>query len=168
MVVIGLGPGGEATATELAKAASKVVGIDERLVGGECPYYGCIPSKMIIRAADVLEEGRRIPGLAGESDVRPDWARSRTGSVTRRPTTGTTRSPSSGSRTPARRSCGARAAGRSAHGRGRTARPTRRSEGVVLNPGTSPAAPPIEGLADTPYWTNRDVLRIGRCPARSP
>ena len=74
VVVVGLGPGGEATATQLAKAGLSVVAVDERLVGGECPYYGCIPSKMIIRAADVLAEGRRIPALAGESDVRPDWS----------------------------------------------------------------------------------------------
>ena len=36
--------------------------------------------------------------------------------------------------------------------------------GVVLNPGTAPVAPPIEGLADTPYWTNRDMLRIESVP----
>ena len=38
------------------------------------------------------------------------------------------------------------------------------SRGVVLNPGTSPSAPPIDGLADTPYWTNRDILRIESVP----
>ena len=37
--------------------------------------------------------------------------------------------------------------------------------GVVLNTGTRPATPPIDGLADTPFWTNRDVLRIDT-PAR--
>ena len=91
VVVIGLGPGGEAAATELAQAGLAVVAVDERLVGGECPYYGCIPSKMVIRAADVLAEGRRIAGLAGAADVRPDWsAGPRPGSATRPPTTGTT------------------------------------------------------------------------------
>ena len=74
MVVVGLGPGGEATATELAKAGLSVVGVDERLVGGECPYFGCIPSKMVIRAANLLADGRRIDGIAGSADVRPDWA----------------------------------------------------------------------------------------------
>ncbi len=39
------------------------------------------------------------------------------------------------------------------------------ARGVVLNPGTRPAAPPIEGLADTPYWTNRDVLRVDTLPS---
>ena len=54
LVVLGLGPGGEHLATEAAKAGLAVVGVDERLVGGECPYYGCVPSKMAIRAANTL------------------------------------------------------------------------------------------------------------------
>ena len=74
VVVVGLGPGGEFLATQLAQAGLAVVGIDRRLVGGECPYYGCIPSKMIVRAADVVAEGRRVPEFAGRSTVAPDWA----------------------------------------------------------------------------------------------
>ncbi|MBO0705634.1 MAG: NAD(P)/FAD-dependent oxidoreductase, partial [Candidatus Dormibacteraeota bacterium] len=73
-VVVGLGPGGEEVARRLLEAGLSVVGIEERLLGGECPYYGCIPSKMMIRAANLLTEGRRIPGMAGDSTVRPDWA----------------------------------------------------------------------------------------------
>ena len=74
VVVVGLGPGGESVATQLAQAGLSVVAVDRRLVGGECPYYGCIPSKMVIRAADVLAEGRRIPDFAGQSTVTSDWA----------------------------------------------------------------------------------------------
>ena len=74
VVVVGLGPGGESAATQLAKAGLKVVGVDRRLAGGECPYFGCIPSKMMIRAADVLAEARRVADLAGESTVTPDWS----------------------------------------------------------------------------------------------
>ncbi len=51
VVVIGLGPGGEYAAGALAEAGLHVTGIESRLVGGECPYYGCVPSKMMIRAA---------------------------------------------------------------------------------------------------------------------
>lgn len=65
VVVLGLGPGGESVASELAKAGLSVVGVDRRLVGGECPYFGCVPSKMMIRAADALAEAGRITGLAG-------------------------------------------------------------------------------------------------------
>ena len=44
VIVIGMGPGGEAAAGELAEAGLSVIGVESRLVGGECPYYGCIPS----------------------------------------------------------------------------------------------------------------------------
>jgi pyruvate/2-oxoglutarate dehydrogenase complex dihydrolipoamide dehydrogenase (E3) component len=74
VVVVGLGPGGEKVAEELAEAGLDVVGIEDELVGGECPYWGCIPSKMMVRAANLLAEGRRIPGMAGTSVVTPDWS----------------------------------------------------------------------------------------------
>jgi pyruvate/2-oxoglutarate dehydrogenase complex dihydrolipoamide dehydrogenase (E3) component len=49
-----------------------VTGVEARLVGGEYPYWGCAPSKMMIRAASLLAEARRIPGMAGASSVEPD------------------------------------------------------------------------------------------------
>src|SRR6266853_3301310 len=74
VVVIGLGPGGEYAGGRLAEAGLAVAGVESRLVGGECPYWGCVPSKMMIRAANLLAEARRIPGMAGASMVHPDWA----------------------------------------------------------------------------------------------
>jgi pyruvate/2-oxoglutarate dehydrogenase complex dihydrolipoamide dehydrogenase (E3) component len=74
VVVVGLGPGGEEVAGKLAEAGLSVVGVEGKLVGGECPYWGCVPSKMMIRAANLLAEARRIPGMAGQATVRPDWA----------------------------------------------------------------------------------------------
>ena len=44
LIVIGLGPGGEEVAQRAAEAGLDVVSIDRRLVGGECPYWGCVPS----------------------------------------------------------------------------------------------------------------------------
>ncbi|HEY6596630.1 MAG TPA: FAD-dependent oxidoreductase, partial [Asanoa sp.] len=49
VAVIGLGVGGEEVAGKLAEAGLSVVGIEHNLVGGECPYWGCVPSKMMIR-----------------------------------------------------------------------------------------------------------------------
>ena len=74
IVVIGMGPGGEDAAGKLAQAGLHVTGVEARLVGGECPYWGCVPSKMMIRAASLLAEARRIPGMAGTSTVAADWA----------------------------------------------------------------------------------------------
>jgi pyruvate/2-oxoglutarate dehydrogenase complex dihydrolipoamide dehydrogenase (E3) component len=164
VVVLGLGPGGEATASELAKAGLSVVGVDERLVGGECPYFGCIPSKMMVRAADVLQEGRRIADLAGESDVRPDYTR-----VADRIRDEATDDWNDQVAVNRLEDAGVRFV----RGHGRLTGPRtvevdgetfEASRGVVLNPGTAPAAPPIEGLADTPYWTNRDILRMETAP----
>ena len=72
-VVIGMGVAGESVAGTLAEAGWRVVGIESGLVGGECPYWGCIPSKMMIRAANALAEARRVDGLAGTANVVPDW-----------------------------------------------------------------------------------------------
>jgi len=69
VVVIGMGPGGEHVAGLLAEAGLDVIGVDARLVGGECPYYACVPTKMIIRAADSLAEARRVRELAGSGQV---------------------------------------------------------------------------------------------------
>ncbi len=164
VVVVGLGPGGESVATQLAQAGLSVLGVDRRLVGGECPYYGCIPSKMMIRASDVLAEGRRIPDLAGQSTVSPDWtpvhARIRDEATTdwddqvavdRLENAGVTFVRGAAALT------GPRTV--TVDGATYTA-----SKGVVLNTGTEPSAPPIDGLADTPYWTNRDACRLAELP----
>jgi len=74
VVVVGLGPGGEEAAGKLAESGLNVVGVEAELLGGECPYWGCIPSKMMVRASDLLAEGRRIPGMAGKSVITPDWS----------------------------------------------------------------------------------------------
>src|SRR6478672_5802841 len=74
LVVIGTGPGGEALATGAAKAGLRVVAVDKHLVGGECPYYGCIPTKMMVRASDALAEAHRVGELAGDATVVPSWS----------------------------------------------------------------------------------------------
>ncbi|MET3811456.1 NAD(P)/FAD-dependent oxidoreductase [Arthrobacter sp. UYEF3] len=164
VVVIGMGPGGEAAAGELAEAGLSVVGIEGRLVGGECPYYGCIPSKMMIRAGNSLAEGRRIRGLAGDADVRQDWA----------PVADRIRSEATDDwddtvavdRFTAKGGRFVRGRGRitgprtvSAAGREFTAR-----RAVVINTGTEPMIPPIPGLADVPYWTNREAIAATEVP----
>ncbi len=164
VVVIGLGPGGEATATQLAQAGLSVVAVDERLVGGECPYFGCIPSKMIVRASDVLGEAGRVSGFAGTAEVQPDWA-----PVHARIRDEATDDWNDQVAVDRLEDAGARFVRGHAQldGERTVVVGDERFEakrGVVLNPGTAPSAPPIDGLADTPYWTNRDILRIESVP----
>src|SRR5215470_5646625 len=68
-----MGPGGEDVAGKLAEAGLGVAGVESRLVGGECPYFGCVPSKMMIRAANLLAEAGRVNGMAGWTQAEPSW-----------------------------------------------------------------------------------------------
>jgi len=74
LVVIGMGVGGEELAGRAADAGMRVLGIERKLVGGECPYWGCIPSKMMVRAANALAEAARVSTLSGRATTEPAWA----------------------------------------------------------------------------------------------
>jgi pyruvate/2-oxoglutarate dehydrogenase complex dihydrolipoamide dehydrogenase (E3) component len=170
VVVVGMGPGGEAVAGELAAAGLSVVGVEQRLVGGECPYYGCVPSKMLIRAGNALAEARRVPRLAGQASVEPDFS-----VVARRIREEATDNWDDA--VAADRFTGK--GGRLVRGTGRLSGPRQvtiaKNDGgeatfaarlaVVLNPGTDPAVPSIPGLAGTPFWTNREALQAEAAPA---
>ena len=62
MIVIGAGPAGEVAAGRLAENGLEVAIVEGHLVGGECSFYACMPSKALLRPAEVLAEARRIPG----------------------------------------------------------------------------------------------------------
>lgn len=162
-IVLGMGPGGEDVAGRLAEAGLSVVGIDAGLVGGECPYWGCIPSKMMVRAAGLLAEARRVEGMAGTAAVVPDWApvATRVGDATDHwdDTVAVERFRAKG--------------GHFVRGWGTVVGPRRVRVGsteleaevaLVVATGTSPARPPVEGLADVPYWTNREAIECETVP----
>jgi pyruvate/2-oxoglutarate dehydrogenase complex dihydrolipoamide dehydrogenase (E3) component len=178
LIVLGLGPGGEELAERISEAGWSVLGIDRHLVGGECPYYGCIPSKMVIRGAAVLAESGRVNVLpAGSATTTPDY----------RPVGKRIRDEATDDwddRVAVERFEGlggtfvrgvGRLAGRADDGSvqvevdGRTYR----APHVAVAVGTAPAVPPIPGLAelrgeggpDSPVWTNRDILRAKEAPA---
>jgi pyruvate/2-oxoglutarate dehydrogenase complex dihydrolipoamide dehydrogenase (E3) component len=165
VVVVGMGPGGEDVAGRLAEAGLDVVGVDGELVGGECPYWGCVPSKMMIRAADLLAEARRVTGMSGSSTVVPDWA-----PVARRIRDEATDDWDDAVAVQRFEDKG----GRFVRGWGRLEGPGRvavddrvfeAARAVVINVGTRPWAPPVPGLADTPYWTNRGAIEAEDVPA---
>jgi pyruvate/2-oxoglutarate dehydrogenase complex dihydrolipoamide dehydrogenase (E3) component len=165
VVVLGLGPGGEHAAIKLARSGLSVVGVEDRLVGGECPYYGCVPSKMMIAAAHVLAETKRVRLFAGTAEADPDF-----GQVADRVRDEATDDWNDAAAVERLESNGARfVRGRgvvTGAGRVRVGDDTfvaRR--GIVLNTGTAPAVPPIDGLEDAPYWTNREAVRVRDLPA---
>ena len=162
VVVVGLGPGGEQVAEDLAEAELEVVGIDAELAGGECPYWGCIPSKAMVRAAELLAEGWRIPARAGSAVITPDWApvAARVREVT----------DSWDDRVAVERLEGK--GGRFVRGRARVTGPgsvevdgrsitARRA--LVLATGQRAWVPPM--FEAVPHWTNRDAIEAESLPA---
>jgi pyruvate/2-oxoglutarate dehydrogenase complex dihydrolipoamide dehydrogenase (E3) component len=164
VVVVGLGVGGEEVAGKLAEAGLSVVGIEANLVGGECPYWGCIPSKMMIRAANALAETHRVDELAGHAAATPDW--SMVATRIREEATDDWDDKVAVDRLTDK-------GGRFVRGYGRLAGPGRvavddqvfqASRGIVIGTGSAPAVPPIDGLAGTPYWTNRQAIEVTELP----
>jgi pyruvate/2-oxoglutarate dehydrogenase complex dihydrolipoamide dehydrogenase (E3) component len=163
-VVIGMGPGGEEVAGSLAEAGLRVVGVERALVGGECPYWGCVPTKMMIRAADLLAEARRIPGVAGSASVAPDWA----------PVAQRVREQATDDwddRVAVDRFVGK--GGTFVRGEGVISGPGRvtvngatysAARAVVVATGTAPSVPPIPGLDSVRYWTNHDAVQVESLP----
>jgi pyruvate/2-oxoglutarate dehydrogenase complex dihydrolipoamide dehydrogenase (E3) component len=165
VVVLGMGVGGELLAAELAGAGLDVVGIEARLVGGECPYWGCVPTKMMARAGNALAEARRVPQLAGSATVHPDWTP--VAARIRNEATDTWDDAVAVARFE-------RQGGRFVRGTGRLDGPGRvrvddlvfeARRGVVLATGTSPAIPPLPGLDGVEYWTNREAVEAKEVPA---
>ena len=64
VIVIGGGPTGESFAARCANGGLKVILVERELVGGECSFWGCIPSKTLIRPGDIIAAARRVPGAA--------------------------------------------------------------------------------------------------------
>jgi len=165
IIVIGMGPSGESVAGQLAEAGLTVIGIDKELVGGECPYWGCIPSKMMIRAAHLLQEARRIPGMAGKAVIEPDWAP--VAQRIRQEATDTWDDTVAVERFEGKGGHFVRGAGKIT-GPGQVAvgeQTFTATKGIVIATGTQAAVPPIPGLAGTPFWTNREAIETEELPA---
>jgi pyruvate/2-oxoglutarate dehydrogenase complex dihydrolipoamide dehydrogenase (E3) component len=159
-----MGPGAEYLAEELAKAGVQVAAVEQRLVGGECPYWGCVPSKMMIRAANLLAEGRRIPGMAGSSVISPSWA-----PVAQRIRDEATDNWDDTVAVDRFTGLG----GTLLRGHARITGPgevsvgddvLRARRGIVIGTGTVPAIPPLAGLAQTPFWTNHQAVETEEVP----
>src|SRR5215218_9511330 len=63
VVILGAGPAGEVCAGRLGEAGLSVAIVEPHLIGGECSFYACMPSKALLRPGELLAEVRRIPGV---------------------------------------------------------------------------------------------------------
>ncbi|HST55785.1 MAG TPA: FAD-dependent oxidoreductase [Solirubrobacteraceae bacterium] len=163
VVVLGAGPAGEACAGRLAEHEQSVALVEQELIGGECSFYACMPSKALLRPAQALAEARRVQGAAqaasGSLDVQAvlerrdeiihglddsaqlPWIEERGITLVR------------------------------GHGVLEGERAVRVGEqllrarkAVILAPGTGASIPPIPGLREARPWTNREVTLAEAIP----
>lgn len=170
VVVVGGGPAGEVVAGRCADAGLRVVLVERELVGGECTYWACIPSKTLVRPGDVIAAARRVPGaseaVTGRIDVEAALAQ-------RDYMTGNWHDEGQLPWLDEHKITLVRGSGRIDGDRMVVVETpdngTRRLsavQAVVLATGTSAALPPIEGLAEARPWTNRDITGAKELPRR--
>lgn len=164
VVVLGVGTSGEDLCLRLLDGGLDVVGVEANLLGGECPYWACIPSKMMIRAANLIAEARRVNGMAGRAVVEPDWAP--VAARVREQATGGWDDSAAVDRFGANGGTFLRGHGRFTGSAtvvvGDDEVAARR--GVVIATGSVPAVPPIPGLDALPFWSTHDVIACENLP----
>jgi pyruvate/2-oxoglutarate dehydrogenase complex dihydrolipoamide dehydrogenase (E3) component len=162
VVVIGAGPAGEVCAGRLGDAGLEVVLVEQHLVGGECSFYGCMPSKALLRPGQVLAEARRIPGAAQAVDgLDVPAALERRDEVIH--------NLDDAEQIPWLEAHGialVRGHGKITGERtvqvGDETLTARRA--VVIATGTEPVVPPIPGLREARPWTNREAVTAKEVP----
>ncbi len=170
VIVIGAGPVGENVADYATRNGLDVVVVESELVGGECSYWACMPSKALLRPTEVLAAARRVPGAAPAVTGTVDVA------ATLSSRTAFASDWDDASQVEWLDSAGIGLV----RGHGRlsgdhevtvthdddTTTVLRATVGVVVATGTSASLPPIDGLDRTRTWDNRDVTSTEAIPDR--
>ncbi|MEU9843862.1 NAD(P)/FAD-dependent oxidoreductase, partial [Actinomadura sp. NPDC048032] len=147
-VVLGGGTAGELVATGLARAGRDVALVENRLVGGESPYFACVPSKSLLLSARRGETWEmalaRRDALAGNRGDDPAVARMAEDGVTVLRGRGQVLD----------------------HGRIEVDGAVHGFGDLVVCTGSEPVIPPVEGLADVPLWTSAEALSVPDLPRR--
>ena len=165
VVVIGAGPAGETVAGRCAVGGLRVAIAERELVGGECSYWGCIPSKALLRPGDVVAAARRVPGAAEAitGPIAADAALARRDRMT-------SGWDDTGARTWLDERGITLVRGRAQLDGARTVvvgdRRLEATRAVVLATGTGAVIPPIPGLAEARPWDNRDATASKEVPRR--
>jgi pyruvate/2-oxoglutarate dehydrogenase complex dihydrolipoamide dehydrogenase (E3) component len=173
VVVIGGGPPGENAADRAHRGGLSAVLVEHELVGGECSYWACMPSKALLRPVELVASAHRLPGITAELDPGAVFAR-RDAFVGRDP------GKPFGHDDAGQLSWldGAGVAFVRGHGRlagertvevvtpdGGTRTLTAR-HAVVLATGTTATVPPVPGLREARPWTSREVTNAEAAPRR--
>ncbi|WP_284229087.1 dihydrolipoyl dehydrogenase family protein [Arenivirga flava] len=167
LIVIGAGPVGENVADRAVQGGLSVLIVERELVGGECSYWACMPSKALLRSGSALRAAQRVPGAA-DPDARVDAT-----AVLRRRSSFTSGWEDTG-QVEWLQSAGidlARGHGRIAGervveitGEDGSVRRIEARHAVAIATGTTAAIPPIEGVAETDPWTSREATSVTDVP----
>jgi dihydrolipoamide dehydrogenase len=162
VVVIGAGAPGEVIAGRLGEAGVEVAVVEERLVGGECSFFACMPSKALLRPLEVAAEARRVPGVA-TGGLEVDAVLARRDEVVH--------DLDDSTQVPWLEERGVILV--RGHGRLDGERRVRVGDdvlvarrAVVVATGSSATIPPVPGLTDAQPWTNIEATTAKRVPRR--
>jgi len=161
VIVIGLGPGGEAAAGRLLEAGRRVAVIEQELIGGECAYWACIPSKTLLRAPEARAEAARAAGVATPALDWPGLRDYRDYMIRHLDDTGQIRGYEQAGATVIKASARITGPGRVAAG-GQLLE----AADIVIATGSEPVRPAVDGLDGVPVWTNREATTVRDIPRR--
>jgi dihydrolipoamide dehydrogenase len=163
VVVLGAGPAGEVIAGRLGERDLEVAIVEDRLVGGECSYWACMPSKALLRPAQAVQEARRVPGAAQAVTGALDAAAvlARRDEVIHQLDDASQMPWLEDRGIVLVRGRGHLAGERTVHV-GDIELVARRA--VVIAVGTEPMIPPVPGLAEARPWTNREATTTEALP----
>lgn len=158
-VVIGSGPGGRGVAKRLAAVQMRVAMVECELVGGECPFWACIPSKALLRPVEVIGEARHAAGLSAPALSWPEVSEYRD-------------YMNSGLDDSKKFAAFSEMGIEIIRGEGRIAGPGRvevdgqqlETERIVVATGSVAAIPDLDGLSSVEYWTNREGTTFHEVP----
>ena len=162
VIVIGAGAPGEVIAGRLGEAGLEVAVVEERLVGGECSFFACMPSKALLRPGELAAEARRVPGVATGS-LDADAVLARRDEVVH-DLDDATQLPWLEERGVALVRGHGRLDGELRVRVGDDVLQARRA--VVLASGSSATIPPVPGLAEAHPWTNIEATTAKQVPGR--
>ena len=162
VVILGMGPGGEVVSGKLIKAGKKIAVVEKELIGGECAYWACIPSKTLLRSPEAREEARRAFGTSTPTLDLEELFEYRDTMIRNLDDSGQVSGYEKKGATVIK-------------GEGRITGPgtvevdgeTLQTEHIVIATGSAPTIPPVEGLDDVHVWTNREATTIKEVPERA-